>query len=58
MVARNALLLDRLDLPIERTVAHKEMARLQEENARLRRQVEDLEVELATYKHDEAYHHG
>jgi hypothetical protein len=37
LVNRNALLRQRYDLPVDRIPAHKEMQRLQEENASLRK---------------------
>lgn len=38
--------------------ADDDMEYLLARNDELQRRVKDLEVDLATYKHDEAYHHG
>jgi len=40
MVERNALLRQRHDMPVDRLPAHEELVRLQEENARLRKELE------------------
>jgi hypothetical protein len=42
MVSRCAILRDRLDLPVERTLAYRELIRLQDENAELKNECANL----------------
>ena len=44
MVARCEIPRDRHDLPVDRTVAYRELVRLQEENAELKKRLEELNL--------------